>query len=79
MGKFRPLFVYFRHFLDTISIIQIEKSVDEVLGIQTRGRRMVGADETTELWRPPILAAQSFSGNQSASKQELPNFAALGL
>ena len=40
---------------------------------------MVGADETTELWRPPILAAQSFSGNQSASKQELPNFAALGL
>ena len=46
MGQFRPLFVYFRYFLDTISII--EKSVDGVLGIQTRGRRMVGADETTE-------------------------------
>ena len=31
---------------------QIEKSIDGVLGIRTLGRRMVGADETTELWRP---------------------------
>ena len=46
------VFVYFRPFLVTISI-QIEKSVDGVLGIQTRGRRMVGADETTELRQPP--------------------------
>ena len=38
MGQSRPLFVYFRCFLDTISIIQIEKSVDRVLGIRTRGR-----------------------------------------
>ena len=53
MGQSRPLFVYFCHFLDTISIIQIEKSVDGVLGTRTRGRRMVGADKTTELWRPP--------------------------
>ena len=44
-------FVYFRSFLITISI-QIEKSIDGVLGIRTRGRRMVGADETMELWRP---------------------------
>ena len=44
MGQSRPLFVYFGSF---------EKSVDGVLGIRTRGRRMVGADETTELWRPP--------------------------
>ena len=50
MGQSRPLFVYFRHFLGTILIIQIEKSVDGVLGIRTRGRKMVGADETTELW-----------------------------
>ena len=34
----------------TISIIQIEKSLDGVLGIRTWGRKMVGADETTELW-----------------------------
>ena len=53
LGQSRPLFVYFRHFLDTFSIIQIEKSIDGVLGIQTWGRRMVGADNTTELWRPP--------------------------
>ena len=53
MGQSRPIFVYFRSFLITISIIQIEKSVDGVLGIQTRSRRMIGADKTTELWRPP--------------------------
>ena len=48
------LFLFiFRSFLVTISIIQIEKRVDGVLGIRTRGRRMVDADETTELWRPP--------------------------
>ena len=28
------------------------KSLDGVLGIRTWGRRMVGSDETTELWRP---------------------------
>ena len=38
MGLSRPLFVYFCHFLITISIIQIEKSVDGVLGILNRGR-----------------------------------------
>ena len=53
MGQSRPLFVYFRPFLITISIIQIEKSIDGVLGIWTRGCRMVGADKTTELWRHP--------------------------
>ena len=26
-----------------------------MLGIQTRGRRMVGADETTKLWQPPVF------------------------
>ena len=31
MGQSRPLFVYFYYFLDTISIIKIEKSVDGVL------------------------------------------------
>ena len=51
MGQSRPLFVYFRHFLDTISIIQIEKK----RRCRTRGSRMVGAEETTELWRPPFV------------------------
>ena len=53
MGQSRPLFVYFHYFLDTISTIHIEKSIDGVLGIRTQCRRMVGADEITELWRPP--------------------------
>ena len=49
MGQSQPLFVIFYPFLITISIIQMEQSVDGVLGIQTHGRRMVDADETTEL------------------------------
>ena len=32
--------------------MQIAKSIDVVLGIQTRGRRMVGNDDAIELWRP---------------------------
>ena len=56
MGQSRPLFVYSRYFLDTISIIQIEKSIDGVLGTRTRGRRMVGADETTELYKRSTIA-----------------------
>ena len=55
MSQSRPLFVYFRYFLITISII--EKSIDGVLGIRTLGRRMVGTDETTELWRPPQMVS----------------------
>ena len=51
--KWAPLFVYFWPFLITISIIQIVKSVDGVLGIQTCSCMMVGADNITELWRPP--------------------------
>ena len=74
MGLSRPLFVYFRHFLITILII--EKSIDGVLGIQTRGRRMVGADETTELWRPllprfkelPIHVRKSFFKKMGQSR-----------
>ena len=54
MGQSRPLFVYFLPFHIT-NQLQIDKSIDGVLGIQTRGRRMEGADETTELWRPPLF------------------------
>ena len=35
MGQSRPLLFYFRYFHITISIIQIENSIDGVLGIQT--------------------------------------------
>ena len=42
-----PASFLFIFVLSTISI-QIENSVDGVLGIRTRGHRMVGADKTTE-------------------------------
>ena len=31
------------------------RRVDGVLGIRTHDYRMVGSDESTELWRPPLL------------------------
>ena len=51
-GPIPASFYLFLFFFITISIIQIEKSID---GIRTQGCRMVGADKTTELWRPPCL------------------------
>ena len=35
---------------------QIEKGVDGVLVIRTHGRKMVGADKTTQLWWPHVFA-----------------------
>ena len=46
MGRSRPLFVYFRPFLFTISIKQIEKGIDGLLGIRTCSRRMLGTVKT---------------------------------
>jgi len=54
MFKYRQIpafFVYFRLFYITFQI-QIEKSIDVVLGIQTR---MISADRSSDLWRPPTL------------------------
>ena len=44
-GPILAFLVYFRPFSITILIIQIEKSVDGVLGIQTLGGRMVDTDK----------------------------------
>ena len=52
-GPIPASFCLFLFRLNTISIIQIEKSIYGVLGIRTQGHRMVGADKTMELWRPP--------------------------
>ena len=56
MGQSRPLFVYFRSFHIPIQMTNIQfeqyklkKSIDGVLGTRTRGGRMEGADESTEL------------------------------
>ena len=52
MAQSWPLFCLFSFFsqFNSNDIIQIEKSIDGVLGIWTRGHGMVGADETTELY-----------------------------
>ena len=47
MGQSRPLFCLFLSFSHHKSITNW-KSGDGVLGIQTRGHRMVGSDETTK-------------------------------
>ena len=56
MGRTRPLFVLFSFFShDKYSTNTIyEKSIDGVLGTRTWGGRMVGADESTEIWRHPF-------------------------
>ena len=44
------LFSFFSHYIFNNTKW---KSIDGVLGIQTRGRLMEGADDTTELWQLP--------------------------
>ena len=55
MGQTWTLFVYFYHFHNTMinkvqSLTINVKGVDGVLGIRTRDRWMVGADESTEFY-----------------------------
>ena len=59
MVQTRPLFCLFllsshdKYSTNTIN----DKRADGVLGTQTQGGRMVGADESTELWRDPKYKA----------------------
>ena len=53
MDQSRLLFLLFSFFSCYIFKNTIEKSADGVLWIRTQGRKMVGTDETTELWRTP--------------------------
>ena len=60
MGQIWPIFIYFRSFLNTMTNIAKELTingirVDGVLGIRTRDRKMVGADESTGLCRSPAF------------------------
>ena len=59
MGQSRPLFVYFRPFLIP-NINNTNWTKRGLLGIRTRGRRMVGTDETTEL-RCPLSYCQCYT------------------
>ena len=52
MGQTRPIFNYFCSFHMTNLTIH-DKSIDGLLGTQTWGSMMVGADESTELWHHP--------------------------
>ena len=54
MGQTRALFVLFSFY--SHDKYSTNKSIDGVLGTQTRGGRMVGADDSTELWQHPFLA-----------------------
>ena len=58
-GPIPASFCLFSSFLISISIIQIEKSLDGVLWIRTHCRRLVGADKTTELWQPAKIRERS--------------------
>ena len=49
MGLTRPLLFHFVLFLNTLTTIEQNFTIDGVLGIQTRNHRMVDADESTEL------------------------------
>ena len=49
------LFLFFSHDKYSTNFTIIYKRVDGVLGTRTRGSRMVGADESTELWRQPNI------------------------
>ena len=71
MDQSRTLFVYFRSFLTTISIIQIEKSIDGMLGIRTRGHRIIYVDETTELVYDRKKLLQLLGSNQNTFKEHL--------
>ena len=54
MGQSQPLFVYFRLFYKTQTKYNLIKSIDGVLGTQTRGGRIEGADKSTDLWWHPM-------------------------
>ena len=54
MSRTRPLFVYFHSFHST-NLTFNDNSKDGVLGTQTQGGRMVGADESNELWWHPYI------------------------
>ena len=60
MGQTRVLFVYFRTFHNLMTNIKQNltlngKSMDGMLGIRTRDRWMLGADESTDLLQPHLV------------------------
>ena len=58
-GQSRPLVCFFRPFLVTISIIEIEKSLDGVLGIRTQSRTYGSANPYSLPVAPTLVWAHS--------------------
>ena len=55
LASFLVLFSFFSHDKHSTNLTINDKSIDGVLGTRTPGGRMVGADESTQLWRHPIM------------------------
>ena len=51
------LFSFFSHDKYSTNLTLSDTSIDEVLGTRTRDGRMVGSEESIELWRHPINKA----------------------
>ena len=54
-GPIPASFCLFSSSLHDTNQIYMDKSIDGMLGTRTRGGRMEGIDESTELWRHPTL------------------------
>ena len=78
MDQTRPLFIYFRSFLNAMTNMVQKlningKRVDGELGIRTQDRRIVGTDESTELSRPHTLYHSQKKQSRQTGTQNLPN------
>ena len=60
MVQSRPLFVFSSFSYYNSNLNWKKQRVDDVLKIQTRGHRMVGADGSIEVWRMPELGIQNY-------------------
>ena len=70
--------VYFRLF--NMLQFKLKKSVDGVLGIRTRGGKMEGANESTELeWHPEIMILNLVVGMQNCTNYATHNYTYTGL
>ena len=59
---------------------KLKKSVDGVLGIRTRGGKMEGANESTELeWHPEIMILNLVVGMQNCTNYATHNYTYTGL
>ena len=56
---FISFFSHYKYSTNTLN----DKSIDGVLGTRTRGSRMVGVDQFTQLWRHPYIVYKVYHGS----------------